>query len=174
VAVRVRLEIARIISGGQTGADRAALDFAIAHHVPYGGWCPRGGWAEDRPIPPGVLAQYPCLTETPAADLDQRTAWNVRDSAATLILTQRPESLRSHGTGATERAAVELARPFAVVNLLDPEGAQALVDELLHAMPAACALNIAGPRESEAPGIYARSRRLLDQLLCDQAHGEGP
>jgi hypothetical protein len=154
------------VSGGQTGPDRAALDFAIASHVPYGGWCPRGGWAEDRRTTPGLLTQYPCLEETPSKDVAQRTIWNVRDSDATLILTQRSEQVDSHGTDLTERSAAEFARPFAVVDLLDPAGARAVVGDLLDAMPAAGALNVAGPRESEAPGIYDRSRRLLDQVLC--------
>ena len=55
-----------VISGGQTGADRAALQAAIATGTPYGGWCPKDGWAEDLPRPPGVLALYPNLRETPS------------------------------------------------------------------------------------------------------------
>jgi hypothetical protein len=70
----------RIVSGGQTGVDRAALDVAVALGMPYCGWCPRGGWAEDMPEPPGVLARYPRLEETPSEDPAQRTRWNVRDS----------------------------------------------------------------------------------------------
>jgi hypothetical protein len=167
--MQVERRIARIVSGGQTGADRAALDVALAHHLPYGGWCPRGGWAEDRTIPPGVLTDYPCLKETPSADVDQRTAWNVRDSDATLILTLRSESVESLGTDLTERTAIELARPFTVVDLLDPVGVRTAIGELLDAMPTPGILNIAGPRESEAPGSYNLSRRLLDQLLAEGA-----
>jgi Circularly permutated YpsA SLOG family len=154
------------VSGGQTGPDRAALDFAIANHVPYGGWCPRGGWAEDRTTPPGLLTEYPGLKETPSADVDQRTTWNVRDSDATLILRQRSEHVTSQGTDLTERTAAELACPFAVVDLLDPAGARAAIEDLLDGMSTTGTLNIAGPRESEAPGSYARSRSLLDQVFC--------
>jgi hypothetical protein len=68
-----------IISGGQTGADRAALDWALEHDVPCGGWCPKGRNAEDGPIDP----KYP-LKETPSASYIQRTEWNVRDSEATI------------------------------------------------------------------------------------------
>ncbi|MGI8605082.1 MAG: YpsA SLOG family protein [Verrucomicrobiales bacterium] len=64
----------RIISGGQTGADRAALDWAIANGVPHGGWCPKGRLAEDGPIPDRYQ-----LTETPTANYLQRNEWNVRD-----------------------------------------------------------------------------------------------
>lgn len=70
----------RIISGGQTGADRAALDAALACGLPIGGWCPRGRRAEDGQIP----ARYP-LVETPSRDYRQRTRWNVRDSDFTLV-----------------------------------------------------------------------------------------
>jgi hypothetical protein len=63
----------KLISGGQTGVDRAVLDVAAARGIAYGGWCPKGGWAEDCPQPLGLLAKYPLLTETPLADPAQRT-----------------------------------------------------------------------------------------------------
>ena len=69
----------KIISGGQTGIDRA-LDAAIEMGVDYGGWCPRGGWAEDFPKSPGLLARYPLLRETPSAEPIQRTEWTARPS----------------------------------------------------------------------------------------------
>jgi hypothetical protein len=115
------------------------------------------------------LAEYPCLKETPSADVDQRTTRNVRDSDATLILTQRSKPVESQGTDLTERTAIELARPFVIVDLLNPAGAQVAIEELLDAMPTSGILNIAGPRESEAPGSYDRSRSLLDQLLAEGA-----
>src|SRR6185312_7990938 len=89
----------RIISGGQTGVDRAALDVAIELGIAYGGWCPKGGWAEDMPNPPGLLAVYPSLRETPDADPIQRTHWNVRDSDRLLVLTERAGVSVSKGTG---------------------------------------------------------------------------
>ena len=76
----------KIISGGQTGVDRAALDAAIERGLSWGGWCPKGGWAEDFPDPPGLLAKYPRLKETPLPHPLQRTEWNVRDSDAALII----------------------------------------------------------------------------------------
>ena len=75
-------ELRKIVSGGQTGVDRAALDWALASGVPCGGWCPLGSWAEDGPID----VRYP-LRETPGADPAQRTEWNIRDSDGTLIVT---------------------------------------------------------------------------------------
>lgn len=83
-------KIARIRTGGQSGVDRAALDFAIERNIPYSGWCPKGGWAEDYPDPPGLLRDYPELQETPSSGTEQRTRWNMRDADA--ILTIIPES----------------------------------------------------------------------------------
>ena len=75
----------KLISGGQSGVDRAVLDVAIERSIPYAGWCPKGGWAEDFPNPPGLLANYPQLKETPLAGPAQRTEWNVRDADACMI-----------------------------------------------------------------------------------------
>jgi Circularly permutated YpsA SLOG family len=77
--------IPKIVSGGQTGAARAALDWALAHKVEFGGWCPKGRKAEDGPID----LKYP-LKETPSASYLQRTEWNVRDSDATVLFSIEP------------------------------------------------------------------------------------
>jgi hypothetical protein len=77
----------KVFSGGQTGVDRAALDEAIGRGMEWGGWCPKGGWAEDLTTPPGLLTKYPHLRETPDSHPLERTEWNVRDSDATLIIT---------------------------------------------------------------------------------------
>jgi putative molybdenum carrier protein len=157
-----------IRSGGQTGADRAALDYAVRRGLPYAGWCPRGGWAEDFPDPPGLLAVYPRLTETPAADPAERTAWNVRDSHATLILT-RGDPGRSPGTLLTRQLAEQLKRPCLVVDPADPsavDDARDWLDRTVADLGASeLVLNVAGPRESEAPGISAEAGRLLERLL---------
>lgn len=78
------MKLIKIVSGGQTGADRAALDWALAHGVPCGGWCPKGRKAEDGPID----LKYP-LKETPSSSYIQRTEWNVRDSDATVVFSNR-------------------------------------------------------------------------------------
>ena len=98
-----------MVSGGQTGVDRAALDTALALGMPCGGWCPKGRLAEDGPIP----QRYP-LAETPSAATAQRTEWNVRDSDATLVILRGPAG---GGTGATIRFARALGRPLRVVAL---------------------------------------------------------
>src|ERR1700720_3610304 len=89
-----------IRSGGQTGVGRAALDAAMATGRAYEGWCPKGGWAEDFPHRPGLLTKYPHLTETPSESLEQRTEWNVRDSAATVVFVPS-SNYRSGGTDFT-------------------------------------------------------------------------
>lgn len=87
-----------IISGGQTGADRAALDWAIAHSIPHGGWCPAGRIAEDGIIP----AKYQ-LTEMPdGGGYRQRNKANVQNSDATLILTTSSE-LSGGSIGTSDR-----------------------------------------------------------------------
>lgn len=157
----------RIVSGGQTGVDRAALDFAIAHDIPYAGWCPRGGWAEDHPAPPGLLGAYPRLRETPSADPEQRTRWNVRDSDATLIVAPGDSGRASPGTATTEAAAVELGRPLLRLDARDHDLAsmRAEIERLLSALWPNPTLNVAGPRQSEQPQAYAAALRLLGLLL---------
>ena len=86
----------RIRSGGQTGVDRAALDAAVLMGRPYEGWCPKGGLAEDFLRPPGLLTIYPHLMETPSESPEQRTEWNVRDSAVTVVFV-RTQNIASEG-----------------------------------------------------------------------------
>lgn len=153
-----------IVSGGQSGVDRAALDVAIATGIPYGGWCPRGGWAEGLPEPPGVLALYPGLAETPSSDPQQRTRWNVRDSDATLILLPSRATV-SAGTALALSAALELDREIAAVHLDDAGSALAVASALVAALPDGGSINVAGPRESESPGVYGVAVALLSSLL---------
>ena len=157
--------VRRLVSGGQTGADRAALDVAIRLGIPYGGWCPRGGRAEDLPDPPGLLSAYPELVETPTTDPSVRTEWNVRDSDATLLLTERPDSL-SGGTALTRGLAVRLERPFLVTSTAEVETVRSWLHELREQAARPVVLNVAGPRESKEPGLYAAASRLLEQVLA--------
>src|ERR1700730_12095061 len=99
--------IEKIISGGQTGVDRAALDVALTLGIACGGWCPRGRRAEDGQIPP----EYP-LPETPTDESPRRTEWNVRDSDGTLILTR---GAPDRGTALTAKLANRQAKPLYVV-----------------------------------------------------------
>jgi len=152
------MAVTKVVSGGQTGADRAALDAAIAAGLEYAGWCPLGGWAEDFLTPPGLLAAYPKLREASSPDPAVRTRLNVRDSDATLVV-RRP-SVTSPGTDLTVALARDLGRPL-LVTAGDLEEAMAW----LAGLGTQLTLNVAGPRESHDPGIYQVTRRLIDELL---------
>ncbi|WP_457205608.1 YpsA SLOG family protein [Nocardioides sp. P5_C9_2] len=146
-----------VVSGGQSGVDRAALDVAIALGLPYAGWCPAGGVAEDEPAPPGLLAAYPGLRESPTPDPAERTRLNVRDSTAVLVVA--PAHLVAGGTLLTVDEATRLGRPCLVTT-----GPAERVAAWLDALPAPCVLDVAGPRSSEWPQGYDVARRLLEEL----------
>ena len=158
----------RLISGGQSGVDRAALDVAVARGIPYGGWCPKGGWAEDFPGPPGLLAEYPHLLETPAADPAQRTEWNVRDADACLIVADAAGPDVSAGTVLAGELAHRYRKPLFVMKLGNADavrqaGLWLRVQQARHG--AGLKLAIGGPRESEAPGIYRRAHAFIAELM---------
>lgn len=182
--------ISKIISGGQTGVDRAALDVAIFLKIPHGGWCPRGRRSEDGQIP--MTYQ---LTETSSPQYTQRTRKNVLDSDGTLILYRH--SL-GRGTGLTVSLAKRLHRPFLMVDLGKSKGRQCASDAQKQAVFEQCEdelqdvtaattwqvrtvlqihrwivqeqieiLNVAGPRESSAPGIAEEVHSLLLSVLAE-------
>ena len=158
----------KLLSGGQSGVDRAVLDVAMARGIAYGGWCPQGGWAEDFPQPPGLLAKYPDLKETPLADPAQRTEWNVRDADACIIMVDAGGMEISTGTTLASELAHRYRRPLLVVNLsqadvLRQAGLWLRVQQARHGDD--LKLAIGGPRESEAPGIYERALAFIDALL---------
>jgi hypothetical protein len=154
-----------IRSGGQTGVDRAALDAAIALGLAYEGWCPKGGWAEDFPEPPGLLARYPGLTETPDRDPAQRTEWNGRDSDATLILISHANSF-SPGSEFAAKCALRLHKPLQFIDYNEESAARALSAHFARFREAK-SLNIAGPRESESPGAHEACLNLLVACLSN-------
>jgi len=145
----------KVVSGGQTGVDRAALDVALELGIPCGGWCPRGRLAEDGPLD----RRYP-LSETPATDNAVRTEWNVRDSDATLILDRGP---LEGGTRLTGRIAERLRRPSRVVDLDTATGIEGIAVWI--EAQGIEVLNLAGPRESGRPGIQADAMAYLRRLL---------
>ena len=147
--------VQKVVSGGQTGVDRAALDVALELGLARGGWCPKGRKAEDGRIAP----QYP-LKETPSVEYEQRTEWNVRDSDGTLVLTWgRP----TEGTAFTIEVARRLGKPCLVIDLAaQTSGTTVCTWAQDHEIRT---LNVAGPRESKSPGIHAHARQFLRQLL---------
>lgn len=148
----------KIISGGQTGADRAALAWALGRGIPHGGWCPKGRRSEN-----GMIPKRYRLRETPSPSYAQRTAWNVRDADGTVVLSLRPKL-----TGGS-RKTIELARQLARPCLH--------LAAALHGMAAAArlrafirthrirVLNVVGPRVSEERGVGGFVRRVLEAAL---------
>ena len=158
----------KIISGGQTGVDRAALDMAIERGIDWGGWCPKGGWAEDLPNPPGLLAKYSRLKETPLPNPVQRTEWNVRDSDAALIITDGGGLSASIGTGRAHQWARRHGKPELIVDASDTKACAqiaAWLEVQRKRFGPQMTLSIGGPRESEAPGIYAKATHLIAAML---------
>lgn len=149
------MQLEKIVSGGQTGVDRAALDTALAHDIPVEGWCPQGRRAEDG----SISDRYP-LEETPSEEYAQRTAWNVRDSDGTLVIT---DGRLEGGTAYTVEEATRQDKPFLHVRLSDPVPIpmiQAWAEENDIRV-----LNVAGPRASEVDGIYEGARVMMERLL---------
>lgn len=153
-----------VISGGQTGADRAALEAAIATATPYAGWCPKGGWAEDMSEPPGLLTLYPNLRETPSAKPEERTDWNVRDSDALIVFVGEGGLDVSQGTRRAVRYAESLGKPVGIVSLAEPdiETRTAKFLSSFEGKPVC----VAGPRESESPGLQAGALCVLQPVLA--------
>ncbi len=157
----------KLISGGQSGVDRAVLDVAIARGINYGGWCPKGGWAEDFPTPPGLLAKYTELQETQLADPAQRTEWNVRDADACLIVVDVGGIDASAGTALASDFAHRYRKPLYIAKLGDVDVKHARL--WLRVQQARRGENlklaVGGPRESEAPGIYDRAAAFIHALI---------
>jgi hypothetical protein len=151
--------LSKIISGGQTGADRAALDAARAAGVPIGGWVPRGRWAEDGRVPDAFHE----MRETLGADPADRTARNVMAADGTLLVSHGPPQ---GGSALTQATAERAGKPCLWIDL-DVESASALarVQAWLveHRVQV---LNVAGPRASEDPTIYEAVFALVSALLA--------
>lgn len=147
--------ILKILSGGQTGVDRAALDVALALGLAVGGWCPKDRRAEDGRIPD----RYP-LTETAEMDYETRTRRNIEDSDGTLILNR---GTLEGGTALTADLARQIGKPCLIVALeagIEPAAFQTWLTE-----NAIRVLNVAGPRESKRPGVYDAACGCLESLF---------
>ncbi len=160
--------IKKIVSGGQTGADRGGLDAAIYCHIPHGGWCPKERLAEDGAIP----ARFN-LTETGSKNYLQRTEWNVRDTDCTLVFTWGALS------GGTKRTVEFAAKHGKSCHIADLKGMDTtlVVDHICQWLlgkieeeefpppPRHPVLNVAGPRESKVPGLEDKVAAVMVDVL---------
>jgi len=149
--------VKRIVSGGQSGVDRAALDVGLERKIPIGGWCPKGRLCED-----GVIHEKYPLQETATEIYEERTRKNVEDSDGTLILTR---GHASGGTAYTIETALTLGKPLWIVDFEKAADGQKAIDWMDRNFIRI--LNVAGPRESKAPGIYAQAREFLLKVFLE-------
>jgi hypothetical protein len=148
-----------IISGGQTGVDQAALDVARELGIPCGGYIPRGRWTEDGPL----SGNYAGMIETESEGPSERTKRNVRETDATLIFTRHG---CEGGTLVTAETARKAGKPRLIIDLAEIErkvAAAAISDWLARTAPGR--LNVAGPRASKDPAIYAETKAILLDVL---------
>ncbi len=150
--------IDKIISGGQTGADQAALDVAVKYNIPHGGWIPKGRKTEAGPLP----RRYR-LTQMPTTDYRDRTWKNIQDSQGTVIFFRR---YLTGGSRLTRDFAKSCKKPYCAVDLLvnDPFEAAVILQSFVGENKI-CVLNVAGPRASHDPGIYAEVKIILETLF---------
>lgn len=149
--------LTRIISGGQTGVDRAALNIAIELNIPHGGWCPRGRRAED-----GIINKHYQLKETDSDDYACRTEMNIRDSDGTLIINV---GKLEGGTALTKQLANKIRKPILILNIDQATNFTTIYSWLnKHNIKI---LNIAGPRESKYKGIQSMTEQFLRNLLLN-------
>jgi len=146
----------KIISGGQSGVDRAALDFCLDHDLPCSGWCPKGRIAED-----GVIANKYPLIETISPLCEERTRLNVENSDGTLILFK---SYLDTGTLVTKSFLVETHKPLLLIDLSKNELTTKEISNWIKKNKIEI-LNIAGPRESNSQGIYQDTLIFLNDLF---------
>lgn len=144
----------KIISGGQTGVDRAALDWAIQHNIPHGGWCPA-----DRRAVDGIIPNRYDLQQTDSKGYKQRTKWNVRDSDATLIISLHPEL--AGGSLFTQQYANKIGNPY--LHIYPDNQWQAKIETFCEANVFQV-LNVAGPRSSSAPNIEQFVYEVLNTI----------
>jgi Circularly permutated YpsA SLOG family len=157
--------IEKLISGAQSGADRAALDFAIDHRIPHGGWCPLGRKAEDGTIDPRYNLQ-----ETPSSGYVQRTEWNARDSDGTVVFSIAP--VLTGGSKKTVELAHKHRKP--VIHIARDGGSGLPAQALLRFVQdnKIKVLNIEGPRASKEREVYDFARATLE-AAWEQANDFG-
>lgn len=149
----------KIVSGGQTGVDQAALDAAAELGISYGGWLPKGRLTEDGPLP----VSYVGMSEMPTKDYLKRTEQNVIDSDITVVICHGEPS---GGTKRTLAFAEKHGRPSWRVDLDDdPENQRLFAEQFVLRGHGGATINFAGPRGSKAPGIYDEAKQFIIALF---------
>lgn len=168
-SMNINKKLYRIVTGGQTGVDRAALDAAISLNFDYGGWCPKNRIDEKDTIPEKYknLKEVSGEFKSDKENYDARTKKNIEDSDATLIITPRtplPDIIRD-GTILTIEYAKKQAKPYLIIDLSEPirNNSELIIDWIQENRISI--LNIGGPRESTHPGIYRVTLGLLQITL---------
>ena len=151
--------IKKIVSGGQTGVDRAILDVARGKGIPHGGWCPKGRGAEDGVIP-GVYQ----LKETESEDVNVRTRKNIEDSDGTVVFVPSLPLSIQDGTRLTITHAQALAKPLFIVDLSNLDDVDNNFNLWVKGHTISV-LNVGGPRESSSPGVYDKVFTLFTRML---------
>ena len=151
----------KIISGGQTGVDRAALDVALKHHLPCGGWCPQGRTAEDGVIP----SRYP-VVELREGGYDERTRKNVQEADSTVII------YFGQPTGGTEKTllyCLQQKKPYLLLDAIELHASRAAwrIKQFSDRLPGGV-INFAGPRASDAPNAYLYASNVIEEFLVLQ------
>lgn len=149
----------KIISGGQTGADRAGLDVAIKNNIKHGGYCPKDRIAED-----GTISKKYNLTETDSKDVSQRTKKNIEDSDGTIVFVPKLPLEVNDGTKLTIEYAELLLKPLLIVDLSSENVTNEKFCYWLKENNISV-LNVAGPRESNSKGLYNATSKKLNEML---------
>jgi hypothetical protein len=156
----------KIVSGAQTGADTAALSFALRHGFPHGGWCPRGRRRED-----GVIPKRFKLEETPSRGYLQRTRWNIRDSDGTVIFSIAPRL--KGGSKKTTQFARQQGKPRLHLAAQQSGADHAAALRQFIRQHRIRVLNVAGPRKSQEPAVGRFVARVMRSALCGNGHVQG-
>ena len=148
----------KIVSGGQTGVDRAALDVALKLALPHGGWCPKKRKAEDSQIP-----SFYFLRETESEEYSERTKRNIADSDGTLIIIYGNINKLTDGTILTNKEVNQKNKPYFILDLQGNQNVENTISWIIENKIEI--LNVAGPRETQIPGIYKLSFAFLENMF---------
>jgi hypothetical protein len=164
------MKLIKVISGGQTGVDQAALQAAIDSDIKHGGWCPPARVCEIGKIPERYhLIETPDDRDLSALEIprSQRTIWNVRDSDGVLVLWDKKvtELQSDKGTKLALETANNLGKPFLIIDVSKKVSVTVITNWISSTNIEV--LNVAGPSENTSPGIYDRVYEVMQEILTN-------